>query len=70
MQNFRSLGTTPPDPRASGGWGLSPNPPVSGSWGLRPQTPQTAPSIANFWLRAWLQNLNLVSDLKCPNGAY
>ena len=31
MQNFQALGAPPPDPRASGGWGL------------RPQTPQTAP---------------------------
>ena len=30
MQNFRELGAPPPDPRASGGWGL------------RPQTPKTA----------------------------
>ena len=33
MQTFRALGAPPPDPRASGGWGL------------RPQTPQTAPSL-------------------------
>ena len=39
MQNFQAFGTPPPDPRASGGWGL------------RPQTPKTAPSIASFWLR-------------------
>ena len=24
MQNFRALGAPPPDPRASGGWGLRP----------------------------------------------
>ena len=57
MQNFRALGALPPDPRASGGWGLCPQTPslplASGGWGLRPQTPQTAPPIANFWLRAW-----------------
>ena len=65
MQNFPALGAPPPDPRASGGWGLcppqppaaggfAPRPPLaSGGWGLRPQTPQTAPPIANFWLRAW-----------------
>ena len=40
MQNLRPLGAPPPNPRASGGWGLI------------PQTPKTAP-IANFWLRAW-----------------
>ena len=40
MQNFQSLGAPPPDPRASGGWGL------------RAQSPKTTPSIANFWLRA------------------
>ena len=27
MQNFRSLGASPPDPRAPGGWGPSPRPP-------------------------------------------
>ena len=43
-QNFQALGAQPPDPRASGGWGL------------RPQTPKTAPPIANFWLRAWSQS--------------
>ena len=65
MQNFRALGAPPPDPRASGGF--APKPPASGGWGLRPQTPiglrrlgapppdpQTAPIIANFWLLAWL----------------
>ena len=33
MQNFRALGAPPPDPRASGGWGLC------------PQTPNTAPPL-------------------------
>ena len=42
MQNFRALGALPPDPRASGGWGLC------------PQTPKTAHPIVNFWLRACL----------------
>ena len=37
---FSSAWAPPPDPRASGGWGLCPQaPPASGSWGLRPQTP-------------------------------
>ena len=27
MQNFRALGAPPPDPRASGGWGLCPQTP-------------------------------------------
>ena len=43
MQNFGALGALPADPRASGGWGLS------------PYAPQTAPPIANFWLRAWIR---------------
>ena len=59
MQNLRALGAPPPDPRASGGWGLgafppNPQPPAAGGfapspplasvgWGLRPQTPQTSP---------------------------
>ena len=66
MQIFRALGALPPDPRASGGWGLCPQtpslrqlgafppdhhwPPAAG--GSAPRPPQTAPSIANFWLRA------------------
>ena len=33
MQNFRALGAPPPDPRASGGWGL------------RLHTHQTAPPL-------------------------
>ena len=33
MQNFQALGAPPPDPRASGGWGLC------------PQTPKTAPPL-------------------------
>ena len=62
MQNFRALGAPPPDPRASGGWGLCPQtpslrqlgasppdlhwPPADG--GSAPRPPQTAPPIANF----------------------
>ena len=45
--NLRRLGALPPKPPASGGWGLRPQTPIG------PQTPQTAPPIANFWLRAW-----------------
>ena len=33
MQNFRALGASPPDPRASGGLGFAPKPPASG-WGF------------------------------------
>ena len=36
MQNFRALGAPPPDPGASGGWGL------------HPQTPNTAPPHCEF----------------------
>ena len=36
MQNFRALGAPPPDPRASGGWGLCPQTTLaSGGIGLR-----------------------------------
>ena len=56
MQNFRALGASLPEPRASGGWGLcflTQQPPVAGGFaitpplasgglGLRPQTPQIA----------------------------
>ena len=54
MQNFRALGAPPLTavPPAAGGFATRP-PLASGGWGLRPQTPQTAPSITNFWLRAW-----------------
>ena len=40
---FSSAGGFAPDLRASDGWGLG------------PQTPKSAPSIANFWLRAWVR---------------
>ena len=44
MQNLRELGAPPPNPRASGGWGL---------W---PQTPKTAPSlrISGYAPDTWL----------------
>ena len=38
MQNFQELGAPPPDPRASGGWGLCPQTPNS-------LDPQTEPSL-------------------------
>ena len=62
MQNFRALGALPPDPRASGGWGLCPQtpslrqlgaslpdphwPPAAG--GSAPRPPQTAPPHCEF----------------------
>ena len=49
MQNFQALGAPPPNPRASGGWGLCPRPPIASSgWGLRPQTPQNSPLNCEF----------------------
>ena len=63
MQNFQALGAPPPNPRASGSWGLCPQTPNSlqrlGAEGLGAPSianfwlPKTAPSIANFWLRAY-----------------
>ena len=66
MQKFRALWAKPPDPRASGRWGLCPQtpslwrlgalppdphwPPATG--GSAPRPPKQ-PSIANFCLRAW-----------------
>ena len=45
-----------PKPPASAAGGFAPRPPLAGGgWRLRPQTPQTAPPIANFWLRTCLQ---------------
>ena len=45
MQNFRALGALPPDPPASGEWGLSPQTPVGlRRLGARPQNPKTAPT--------------------------
>ena len=50
---LRRLGALPPNPQPPAAGGFAPRPPLaSGGWGLRPQTPQTAPPIANFWLRA------------------
>ena len=44
MQNFQALGALPPDPRASGGWGLCSQTPKS-LWrlGAQPPDPQTQP---------------------------
>ena len=63
MQNFRALGALPPDPRASGGWGLCPYTTSLRQLGASPPDthwppaaipdPQNSPPIANFWLRAW-----------------
>ena len=52
MQNFRALGAPPPDPRASGGWGLCPQTPSLRQLGASPPDPPNSPPIANFWLRA------------------
>ena len=52
MQNFRALGATPPDPRASGGWGLYPQtpsfhwPPAAG--GSAPRPPKHPPPLRIF----------------------
>ena len=44
MQNFRALGAQPPDPRASGGWGLRSQTPIGlRRLGALPPDPQTAP---------------------------
>ena len=39
MQNFRTLGAPPQDPRSPAAGGFTPKPLASGGWGLRPQTP-------------------------------
>ena len=67
MQNFRTLGAPPPDPRAFSGWGLFPLTPSLRRLGALPPDPywppaaggsapdpHISPPIANFWLRAWL----------------
>ena len=46
MQNFRALGSPPPDPRASGGWGLCPqNPQPPGAGGFAPRPPKQPPPL-------------------------
>ena len=53
MENFQALGALPPDPRASGGWGLRPQTPIGlRRLGAPPPDPKAAPPISNFWLRA------------------
>ena len=53
MQNFRALGAPPPEPCASGGWGLCPQTPSLRRLGAPPpDPPNTPPPNANFWLRA------------------
>ena len=45
MQNFQALGAPPPDPRASGGWGLCPQTPSLGQLGASPPDPQNSPPL-------------------------
>ena len=45
MQNFQSLGAPPPDPRASGGWGLCPQTPSLQRLGASPPDLQTQPPL-------------------------
>ena len=44
MQNFRALGAPPPDPRASGGWGLCPQTPCLRQLGASPPDPHWPPA--------------------------
>ena len=43
MQNFRVRGAPPPDPRASGGWGLCPQTLSLRRLGASPPDPQNSP---------------------------
>ena len=45
MQNFRALGALPPDPRASGGWGLCPQTPRLRPLGASPPGPPNSPPL-------------------------
>ena len=50
---FSSVGGSPSNPRASGGWGFC------------PKTSKYSSPIANFWLRAWsATNIKLTASLK------
>ena len=44
MQNFRALGAPPPDPHASGGWGLCPQTPSLRQLGASPPDPHWPPA--------------------------
>ena len=44
MQNFRALKAEPPDPRASGGWGLCPQTPSLRRLGVSPSDPHWPPA--------------------------
>ena len=44
MQNFRALEAPPPDPRASGGWGLCPQTPSLRRLGASPPDPHWPPA--------------------------
>ena len=44
MPNFRALGAPPPDPRASGGWGLCPQTPSLRQLGAKPPDPHWPPA--------------------------
>ena len=47
-QNFQALGATPPDPRASSGWGLCPQTPVPTAAGVFAPTPPNTASHCEF----------------------
>ena len=50
---FSIAGAVPPDPRASGGWGLFFQIPIGFRLlGASLPDPKNSPTIANFWLRA------------------
>ena len=44
MQNFQALGAPPPEPRASGGWGLCPQTPSLRRLGALPPDPHWPPA--------------------------
>ena len=66
---FSRAGGSPPDPRASGGWGLCPQTPSLRRLGAKPSHPQNSSPIANSWLRACLgRNDLLILPIFCQFG--
>jgi len=55
-KNWRALEAPPPDPLASGGWGLHPQTPIGlQRLGALPSNPATASLMTNLWLCVWPQ---------------
>ena len=70
MQNFRALGAPPPDPRASGGWGLYPQTPSLRQLGASPPDPHWPPAAGGSAPRPPTRPPPLRISGYAPGGSY